>query len=131
MYTGGCIAGEQPGRNSPGNPDGHQVVREPLWKANGILGCVRQSIVSRCREVILSPSSALLGSHQYLEIPEVRCKEDGARIFSVMFRDGPKDSRHKLEHRRFCPKHLGSTSVLCKWQSAGPGFPESVETPPR
>ncbi|KAK4811119.1 hypothetical protein QYF61_019750 [Mycteria americana] len=117
-------------------------------KAKGILGCIRQSIASRLREMILPLYSALVReccvqfwAPQYkrdmeileraeragtVQLREVTgghlinvykylkggCKEDGARLFSVV------SSGHKLKHRSFrlnIRKHFFTVRVTKHW----------------
>ncbi|KAK4816624.1 hypothetical protein QYF61_019323 [Mycteria americana] len=104
-------------------------------KANGGLGCIRQIISSRSREVIPLLYSALeerlrAGTAQpgeekaqgdltnvytYLQ---GGCKEDGARLFSVVPSDRTRGDGHRLKHRRFplnIRKHFVTVRVTEHW----------------
>lgn len=59
-HAGGQPAGKQLCRKGAGGPGGHQVKHEAAIAAkvaNSILGCIRQSVASRSRQVTLSKTS--------------------------------------------------------------------------
>ncbi|PKU45238.1 hypothetical protein llap_4465 [Limosa lapponica baueri] len=68
IYTGGHPTKKQLSRKGPGDPGGHEVEQTSQQYAlaakiaDDILGCLRQSIDSRWKEVILSLYSALVRS---------------------------------------------------------------------
>ncbi|KAK4822666.1 hypothetical protein QYF61_019033 [Mycteria americana] len=100
-------------------------------KASGILGCIRRSIASPLREVILALYSALVRPHlecwvqfwapQYkrdIDIMEGGCKENSARLFSVVPSDRTLGNGDKLKHLEFplnIRKHFFTVRVIEQW----------------
>ncbi|KAK4824628.1 hypothetical protein QYF61_016934 [Mycteria americana] len=116
--------------------------------ANVILGCIRRSVASRSGEGILPLYAVLLRElglfslekaqgdliniYKYLERG---CKEDGARLFSVVPSDRTRGNGHKLKHRKVTdhwhrlPKRgcgVSSSGDTQKQSGHGPGQPALV-----
>ncbi|KAK4811893.1 hypothetical protein QYF61_014926 [Mycteria americana] len=131
-------AGMQPGRKGPRSPGGHQLEHEPTTcpcceESEQYPG---QSIASRSREVILPLDSALeerlrepglfslekrrlrgdlINVYKYLR---GGCKEDRARLFSVVPSDKTRGNGYKLTPRRFplnIRKRFFSVKVTEHW----------------
>ena len=67
-------------------------------KASGGLGCIKRSVTSRSREVILLLYSALINVYKYLMC---RRQRDKARPFSAVCGDRTRGNGPRLKHRKF------------------------------
>jgi len=79
-----------------------------------------------CDSVLSLEKRGLRGSCQCTSIPEGGCRDDGARLFSVVPIDRTRGNGHKLKHRRFPLNIRKNVSVTKHWHRL-PG--EAVDPP--
>ena len=95
-------------------------------KTNGILRCIRKTVVSRSREVILMGN--LINVYKYLK--GGKRQMDEARLLLVVRINGTRNMGLKREQRKFCTNMWNSFTVRVTehWNRCGVSFMEKFKT---